>query len=721
MPQIPERLEEPAVTDEEIHAECAYRLKMAIEWEGENRSQAVEALEFLDGHQWADDLYNQRKIQRRPSLTINHTNTFRRRVVNNMRQQRPRIKVHPVSDATTDMADKVAGLIRHIENLSQADIAYDTAGQSAVDIGWGYARVLSDYVDEKSMDQELKILPIRNTFTVYIDPFSIMPAGEDADWVIITETMKRQEYKRKYPKADNVEFMNTGIGDNQSQWETKTQIRLAEYYRVTRRNETLYQLGNGMTMFADELKALKSDIKAAQEAVVAQRPSFRKAIEWFKVNGRMIVDRRTIDGKGDKGPIPGQWIPIARCEGNVLDLDGRVRRKGMIADLMDPARMFNYWRTAETEQLALASKAPWMGSTQHFEGHPEWNDANQTPYSKLVYNDAFLEQPDGSKTPLPPPSRQPAIEVPAGFVQAAQSAQQDLMAVAGMPHEPGQDTPGAVVSGVALQKRQALSDIGHFQYYDNQTRFIAHIGRILLGQIPTYYSTQRMQRILGEDGVPEMIELNAPGPSPDDPSVTAIKNDMSVGRYDVVMDTGPGYDSKRQEGAEAMIDLLKTPIGEAVVKVGADIVLRSMDWPGASALADRLAPMTPDGMKQQMEQLPKAAQNIVTSLMGQMQKLQAENQKLEADLKYGLTKTLHQEASRHAIEQMKDARAEKDTATDADTKRFDTHVRSITARDVAEIKVGGDILNTHAQAGHDRVAAAEAVRTAETAEKSSIQ
>ena len=150
-----------------------------------------------------------------------------------------------------------------------------------------------------------------------------------------------------------------------------------------------------------------------------------------------------------------------------------------------------------------------------------------------------------------------------------------------------------------------------------------------------------------------------------DPAVGAVKNDLTIGRYDVVMDTGPGYETKRIEGAEAMIDLLKTPLAEPIAKVGADLVVRNMDFAGASDLADRLAVTTPQGMEKVMEGLPKQAQTIVKSLMTQMDQLKQQNQVLAADLKYGLTKTHLQETSRQDIEQMKDRRAERDTATDA--------------------------------------------------------
>ena len=715
MPQVPNQADTPAVTDKEIVLECAERLRLAIEAEGENRAAAIEALEFGDGKQWPDDLYNQRKIDKRPSLTINHTNTFVRRVVNNMRQQRPRAKVHPVGDgADVDIANVLGGMIRHVENRSNASIAYDTGGESAVRMGWGYWRVLSEYEDEASFNQELAIAAIRNPFTVYMDPAAISPDGSDSEWVIITETMKRDEYKRQYPKAQNVEFQNAGNGDSLKNWESKTEIRLAEYYRIQRTTDTLYRMSNGMAVFGSDIPKLRAKLAAAQvtyalddEGDPISRPSFRQRVEWFRINGTEIVDRRSLA----ENPLPDKWIPVIRCEGNVLDLNGKIRRKGMIADMMDPARMFNYWRTMETEQIALSPKAPFIVAAGQLDGHPEWKDANQKPYSALVYEPVFIEQPDGSKTPLPPPQRQMAPQVPAAFVQAAQSAQQDLMAVAGMPHEPGLDSAGTVVSGIAIAKRQAMSDIGHFQYYDNQTRAIAHTARILVDLIPHYYSEHRMQRIIGDDGVPQVVPINQKQqvPGPDGQAITKIKNDLSVGRYDVVMDTGPGYETKRLEGAESMLDLLRTPLAEPIAKVGADLIVRSLDFNGAQDLADRLMPMNPEGMQKVMENLPKEAQGIVTAMYQQMQGLQQKVKDQELELKY----KGHIELGWMNVEREK-------MQMQSRTKELDTHVRAKTSHDVAEIQAGATLLNTHVEAAHNRVAAQDALAAAEKAEKSEV-
>jgi len=688
-----------AQTDEDIFAECSARLRIAQEAEGENRNNAILALEFEDGQQWPDDLYNLRKINRRPTLTINHTRTMVRRVVNNMRQQRPRIKVHPVgSGADVDLADKVGGLIRHIETRSDGAIAYDIGGESAVKIGWGYWRIISEYVDEKSFEQELKLLPIRNTFTVYIDPAAQMPAGEDMDWCIISEMMKRSEFERKYPKAQETEWREGAAGDEFKDWETEEQIRLAEYFRIAKVRDTLVKLTDGRTVYGSEFDKgafATAGIAIARnlEGKEIRRPTERRQIQWFRINGTTVVQ---------KVDLPGHWIPVIRCEGNTLDLNGQVRRKGMVADMMDTARMYNYWRTCETEMIALAPRAPFITAEGQTDGHPEWRDANQKPYSTLTYKPVWIEQPDGSKVPLPPPIRQEPVAIPAGFVNAAESAAKDLMALAGMPHEPGVDKPGEVISGKALERRQALSDIGHFQYYDNQTRAIAHTGRVLLDLIPHYYREPgRIQRIVNPDGTPEVLTLNARDPNS---SENKILNDMTVGRYDVVMDTGPGYETKRLEGAEAMIDLLKTPLGEPVAKVGADLVVRNMDFAGASDLADRLAPLTPQGLQQSIQQLPKQAQGIVTAMQQQLQQAQQVIQGLQLELKYkmGVVQTQEQaETQRHQLtEQTKRA----DVITKAQTAMHDTHTKAQASIAVAEIGAAGKLLDTHLAGKYDKEA-----------------
>lgn len=713
MPQVPRDRTEDAETDKEIFLECADRLRLAEEVESPNRANAIDDLEFADGQQWPDDIYNAR-ARNQVSLTINHTATLVRRVVNNMRQQRPRIKVHPVGDGVQLEDARVAnGLIRHVETLSKASVAYDTGGESAVRIGWGYWRIVGRYPDERSQTQELYIDTVRNTFTGYIDPAAQLPDGSDMGWFIFSTKMKKTEFKRNHPGVELNEWIAMGAGDNQSQWENKEEIRLAEYYRIKKTKDTLYTMSDGRALMKSEYLASKQAFELAGITIAVDakgkersRPTERRQVQWFLINGTKVVDKRD---------LPGTWIPVVRVEGNVLDLNGQVRRKGMIRDVKDPARMVNYWESAKTAKLALSSKAPWVMAEGQSDGHPEWDDANQKPYSSLKYK--LILGLDGNPIPgVPPPQRMQAVEVEAGFAEAMQSAMQHLTAVAGMPHEPQQDTPGAVVSGVALRRRQAISDISHFQYYDNQTMAIAQTGRILLDLFPHYYSEERMQRIIGEDGVPEMVGLNKP--KVNDQGITEIKNNMTVGRYDVVMDTGPGYDTKRQEGAETMMDLLRIgPIAEIVAKSGADLLFRSIDAPYMDQLADRVMPQNPQGMEKVMKDLPEQAQNIIKAMSAKSQQQDQLIQHLQLEIKYktGIETGWQQTELKKA--QISATVKAHDTEMRDHTAERDTQVKAHTQLLVAEVGAAGQLLNTNTEAAHDRAAAKEMIDNAQTAEK----
>lgn len=718
----------PAETDGDIFLEACARLKICEDAESENRTDGLIALGFRDGNQWDEAIAKARSLEQRPALTINHTNTFCRRVENQLRQQRPRIKCHPVGDgADVDTAATVNGLIRHIETLSNASVAYDTGVISAINIGWGYWRIVGDYIDERSFEQELKILPIRNTFTVYMDPAAVMPAGEDQNWCLISETMTRQEYKRRYPEAPNAEWQADAPGDLSLLWESKTHVRLAEYFRIHEVKDELYRLSDGSVKLKSELTS-KPILQAVGLTIVAKRPTTRRVVQWFRLNGKEVVDKKE---------LPGSHIPVIRCEGNVLDVNGEVKRKGMVKDLMDPARMFNYWRTAQTERYALTPKAPWVAYEEVIEGHPEWTDANQRSYSVLVAK--AVPGPNGELLPLP--QRTQPAQVEAGMSEAAQGAEHDLMGIAGMPQE-NPEIQGRVISGNKyLQRRQGMADLTHFQYYDNQMLAIMWTGIILLELIPFYYDTDRMQRIIGDDGVPKMTGINQKAEEQDESGnpVWRVKNDLTVGRYDVVMDTGPGYQTKREEGAEAMMELLNTPLGEVIVKTRPDLIIRNMDFAGADELADSIAPTTPEGMEEAMKALPKAAQAIVQSLQQQLTQAQQTVQSQALEIKYaGDIKKMQDEGQTrrtlitttgkaHDTEtraQSDDANSQRDFAgwvsevdKNVDAKLEVANIQRSTALDVAEIKVGGQLLNTRVEAAHEERAADKAIKAGQTDRK----
>jgi len=693
--RAPARTEEDrefaALTDEEIWSEARDRLQICADAEADNRKRAKEALLFREGQQW-DTNVTSSVSQNEPELTINLTDAFVKRVENNIKQQRPRGKCHPVGEgADVEIAEIINGIGRHVETRSEASVAYDTAATSALTAGWGYFRLIAEWLDPKSFYKDLRILPIRNLFTVSMDPGAIMPSGADQNWCLISIKMKRPEYKRRYPNARNVAWNDVGRDEMRLNWEDKEEVRLAEYFRIREKEEKLYLIrganGSELTRYRSELprngdgKVVMQDVerkfKERGATIEGERDSVKRQVEWFRLNGLVVVERQQ---------IPGSWIPIFRVEGNITDIDGRIIRRGMVEAMMDPARMVNYGEVAKIKRLGLAPKAPWVGAEGQFDGHEEWDEANRRAHSKLVYKPVTISTAQGDIL-LPPPTRQPPAQIEQGFSEFVQGMRSNLNAVAGMPNEPGQDQQGVVVSGRAIKRRQWLSDQSHFQYYDNLTLAIAQCWRVMVEWIPFYFSEQRMQRIIGEDSTPEMVQINQSeqvGSNPDGSPIHKVKNDLSVGRYDIVMDTGPGYETKREEGAENLIDLLRVgPLAEIIAKQGPDLVFRSIDHPYMQELADRLMASNPEGLQKIMEGLSSRARSIVQSLANENAALKQQLQQVQDDLKHGITKA-HMAAVVKAH----------DTELSSQTKIHDTETRSGTAIAVEEIRAAGKIIDS---------------------------
>lgn len=675
----------------QVLTDCLAFVRDAEENESSDRSKALQALRFENGDQWPQEIQLARELENRPCLTVNKTRAMVRQVLNGMRQQRPRMIVHPVGNgADEDKAEVIQGLLRHIEVNSGAEVAYDTAAKYQVIAGKGYWRVTHRYISEDSFDQELYIDPIDDPFTVYFDPSSVLPDGSDAETVVVSTMMPRDEFKRRWPGKDLVSFDKVQAGSVPVGWSTEKEIRVGEYWRVEKVKDTLVRYSNGWTGFQSKLP--KSIAEAIGLTVVEERPSYRRKVMLYMCSAVEILESHEWAGK---------FIPIVPVYGNRVNINGDVSYSGMVEDLMDPARMYNFWRTSEAEVVALAPKAPWVMAEGQDDGHEaEWDQANTKSYSRLIYKPVL--GPDGQ--PVPPPTRLPTQEIPQANVNAAIGAGEDMKSVAGI-YDASLGNREQDPSGIALGRHQQQSELSNFHFYDNQCVSLRHTGVICLDLIPSIYDTERVLRIIGEDGEASSVTVNQKRMS-EMGAVDSVLNDMTVGRYDIVMDTGPGYNTKRIESAENMLALLQTPLGEKIATVADDIVVRHFDWSGARDLADRLAAANPIAQSEALPDLPEQAQAMVKQLQGQVQQLQQALQGAEMEKKYRLDaiqlKEDAQNKRTHFEQQQENQRHVQtlavkthDVAMRDATKRHDAEFRASTQLTIAEINAMAQLMGKH--------------------------
>lgn len=605
-----------ATDDAAIIAEAVKRMQLCIAAEGTNRQNAMDDLEFQAGAQWDPAVQAQRIRDKRPCLTINKLPTFLHQVTNSQRQNVPSIKVHPVGDGDVKVAEVIQGGIRHIEYASNADVAYDTAVNSAAAIGFGYFRIVTDYCDDASFDQEIKFKRIRNPFTVYPDPASIEPDGSDMQWCILSVKVPRTEFRAEYPTADACDFDQVkGMGDAQD-WADRDTVRVAEYYRIVSKPAKVVQLSNGESGYAEDLLELPPGVTIARE-----RDGVRRTVEWFKLTATEIIDR---------AEIPCKWIPVFPVYGDELDIDGKVIRSGLIRHAKDPARMYNFWMTAATEEVAMRPKTPYIGAEGQFEGYEtEWAQANTSNFPFLEYRPVSL-----GGVLAPPPQRQPMADLPGGVLAMAMHANDDIKATTGI-FDASLGAKSNETSGIAIQRRDRQGETANYHYTDNLLNTLRHAGRCILDMWPKVYDAERTLKMMGEDGKVTATPINKPippeeqKPDPKTGAVQRILNDMTVGEYSVTISSGPSYDTLRQEAVDGMIQVAQS--WPKLMEIAGDKVVRSMDWPMADQIADRIektippelqdkkegegdAPAIPPEVQQQLQQYEGALEDLMQQL-----------------------------------------------------------------------------------------------------------
>ena len=627
-------------SDSEVLSTARSRLDMAISALSESREDELDDLRFYAGSpdnqwQWPADVLATRgsmqgqTINARPCLTVNKLPQHVHQVTNEQRQNRPQPKVIPVDQgADAEVATIFNGMIRHIEYMSDADVAYDTACENQVSYGEGYARILTEYCDDNTFNQDIKIGRIRNSFSVYMDPLIQDPCGSDARWCFITEDIPRDEYERQYPNAAPITTLQTlGVGDQGfSQWMNENTVRIAEYFYVEHEKQTLNLYPGNQTAFAGtpEDKMLKGMFGKP----VKSRKADRRKVKWLKINGYEILEQ---------SDWAGAHIPVIRCVGNEFEVEGRLYVSGLVRNAKDAQRMYNYWTSQEAEMLALAPKAPFIGYGGQFEGYEmQWKTANTQNWPYLEVNPDVT---DGAGAVLPLPQRAAPPLPQTGLIQAKMGAADDIKSVTGQYNASLGQTSNER-SGKAILARQRESDTGTYHYVDNYARMIRYVGRQLVDLIPKIYDTERIARIIQEDGESGMVKIN---PMQQEP-VKKIRNEQGiviekvynpgVGKYDVRVITGPGFQTKRQESLEAMAQLLQG--NPQLWSVAGDLFIKNMDWPGAQEMAKRFAKVIDPAIigddednpalaaaKQQIEAMNQEMQQMATMLQNVQQSMEA--------------------------------------------------------------------------------------------------
>lgn len=601
---------------------------IALKAHQDQLDSSLDDIKFgLLGEQWDDDARKQRESDGVPCLTINKIPSHVRQVVNEARQNKPAIKVHPADDkADPETAEVWTGLIRNIESTSGADIAYDTAITQSVSCGIGYFRVNVEYTHDDTFDQDIVIERILNQFSVIPDHRAVSADGRDWMYCFVYDRISKDEYKKRFPKAELTDFeRDFGTGDDG--YVDDDGVWISEYWKREEKEREVCQLSNGENQEIVDEEVYKQNEELYQ-ALGFQKVA-KRTVKSYKVTQYIISGAEVLE----TNDWSGKYIPIIPAYGEEVNVQGKRYFKSLFRDSKDAQKQYNFWRSTTTQMVGDSTKYPYLAEEGTLVDVDKW--ANST-----VERYAYLEYKKGSVRP----SKDQFSGVPAGAFQESLNSADDIKSTMGM-FDASLGARSNEVSGVAIAARKNVGDIGAFHFIDNRDRAIRHLGKIIIDLAPSVYTSERVIRILGEDGKDAKIVRIDPNK---DQTINQGEGregqeqleessrifNLFVGKYDVVINAGPSFSTRREEADVQMTEMAKAY--PQLMQVAGDLVFKNKDWPGADAISERLKKMLPPqlndkGQDQQVMQMQQQMQQIQQQAMQSIQQLQGELEQVKND------------------------------------------------------------------------------------------
>jgi hypothetical protein len=554
---------------EAIHKQATDRYAAIEDSEKESRKLAIEDLRFAhapDG-QWDENAIEKRKNS--PRYTINRVAGAIDQITGDQRQTRTMIKVVPNSGgADEDRADIFNGLIRSIEANSKAENAYDCAFDEMVTGGYGGWRVYTEYNDDDSFEQDIKIEGIGSAASsLFFDPSAKEYDKRDAMYAFVTTKMTTEVFKEKYPDAQVVSVDQVQHSTGNKGWYDDDGVIVAEYWVKEPYIRTIALLSDGRVIDKEEESKVLDELALTGTTVVKERKAQSHKIKSYIMSGSEIL----------KGPMnwAGKFIPLVPVYGKVINIEGKRYVRGLVRNAKDPSRIYNYATSASIEAAALSPKDPIWHTPTQAKGHARaWRLFNTGGSQFMPYN------PDPQAPGIPQRTGAPAVQ--AALIQQIQQAAMDIHSTTGIEPASLGNSP-ELKSGKAILAQQAMGDRGSFLYSDNLTKSKEYTGEILIDLIPKTYDSDRIVRTLGLDGTSgEETHINMPAVDEFNQPIVdqqtgeqVIVNDLTVGKYSVVAETGPAFNTQRQESAQQLIDLARD--NEFFGTVATDLIAKNLN------------------------------------------------------------------------------------------------------------------------------------------------
>ena len=641
----------------------------------DNREAAREAHLFVDKRdgQWEPYWWNANANQ--PRYTFDMVNPIIDQITGEIQSADFDVKVSPAGgSANKKIAATIDGIIRNIENISNASNIYSSAARSMVTCGYDGWRVVTKYVDDNSFDQDLVVEAIGNFVDrVWFDPSAELNDKSDSRYAFVLHPIAVEEYEGRFPESGGISVGTDRDGD--AYYDKAETVVIGELLYVKYEDRTLIQMSNGQVYEDDEdYKALADELESAGVTEVRRRVRQDRKIcsRLFDADGWLEDHKETVFST----------VPVIPLYGNFKIFENKTLYWGVVEKLLDPQRVLNYSLSREISEGALSPRAKYWMTLSQAAGHEDslrTLNTNSDPVQFFNNDPAFPQIPQ----------QQGGAQVNPGLRTISEGMRAMIAQTAGMFAANMGDNPNAQ-SGVAIEALQNKGDNGTLKYFKSLEVAIAYTGRLFVDAIPKVYDTERTIRILKEDGSFDMAEINQRVLDQQTGQIKTL-NDLSIGKYDVICRAGPSFKNRNQETMQFIIDLAK--VDQTIMPIAGDILLQAVSTPAATMIAERKrmqmvaqgfipASQLTDEEKAEMQakQQSQGQQQDPNMILAQAELLKAQAMQITAqtDAARAQTELMKLQATRET-DQGKlalSSGANQIKAFDSETKRMDTEIKA---------------------------------------------
>ncbi len=509
--------------DRELLATIRQRFSYATDCWRESKEERTKDIRALQGRIWSDEDEKARKDAGRPCLNQDELNQYVNQAVNNIRQNKREMKVAPDGDGATEATSNLQeDLLRTLQKNSRAANVYVKSFQDMVEGSYGFYRIGRKRKPGKR-DQVITVKAIANPDSVLFDPDCKEPDWSDGKYCFVLDPIPRDEFKRRWPKAQKTSFSSEDARVAE-QWIKDKTVLICEYWYLEEKDKDYSDDDGDWT---------------------------DKEYQLYQVftNGVEIL------GKTEQ---PGSILPIIPMMGLERWVNEGTGPKRQINSLVrlarEPQMALAYLVSAEAEDAGMTPKTPYEGDVGQFETDAETlATITKIPHSfvqfDIVYDQAGQARPRPTRTQYVPNCQ--AFEI---GIDSKRRAIQSAMGITPLPTAAQRDNQK---SGVALDKITQQTSIGSYHFVDKFEMSLDLGCRVILGWMPPTYVGEREESLEGRDGKRRLVTLNAANPPINEKTQQPEMVDVSLGNHTPDITTGPNEQSQQEVRADFVDNLIQ--------------------------------------------------------------------------------------------------------------------------------------------------------------------